>query len=292
MPARIPTIAPTRAPRPAEPTAQPTSAPRPMQTRSAVRRMPPAPAGSNEDEEAACIGGARLADLTPALVTLRLRQLPRFLASSLRSRGGRAAPPPRAWKRRQRRRDLGGPAPARRAVRARRPEPARLPARARRRACRLRGRGRLARPLPRPRDAPGRPLLRRHRLAPRGRAATRARALADRDRAAVPRGGPRQPGRRRVRARERGALAAPGRPGDVPPRVPRRRRSAPAGAPLARAPPGSADADGRAASVGGRDPVRGARRDAVSEARRLRRPQRGLRRSLRRPRASSRGEAR
>src|SRR5581483_11570989 len=249
MPARIPTIAPTRAPRPAEPTAQPTSAPRPMQTRSAVRRMPPAPAGSNEDGEAACIGGARLAALTPALVTLRLRQLPRFLASSLRSRGGRAAPPPRARKRRQRRRDLGGPAPARRAFR-------------------LRGRGRLARPLPRARDAFSRPLLRRHHLAPRGRAATRARALADRDRAAVPRGRPRQPGRRRVRARERGALAGPGRPGDVPPRVPRRRRSAPAGAALTRAPPGSADADGRAASVGGRDPVRGARRDAVSEARR------------------------
>src|SRR5581483_8063800 len=172
MPARIPTIAPTRAPRPAEPTAQPTSAPRPMQTRSAVRRMPPAPAGSNEDGEAACIGGARLADLTPALVTLCLRQLPRFLASSLRSRRGRAAPPPRARKRRQRRCDLGGAAPARRAVRARRPEPARLPARARRRAGRLRGRGRLARPVPRPWDAPGRPLLRRPRLAPRGRSPT------------------------------------------------------------------------------------------------------------------------
>jgi len=56
-----------------------------MQTRSAARRTPPAPAGSNEEGEAACISGARIPEVTPELVTHRfpfsLRFGPDFVAA-------------------------------------------------------------------------------------------------------------------------------------------------------------------------------------------------------------------
>src|SRR5437763_5534663 len=84
MPARMPTTAPTRAPIPAAPAAQPTRTPRPMQRRSAASRTPPAPAGSNEDGEAACISRASVPKETGELVTGGLRQMMRFPAQFVR----------------------------------------------------------------------------------------------------------------------------------------------------------------------------------------------------------------
>src|SRR5205809_4408275 len=85
MPARIPRIAPTRAPIPAAPAAQPIRTPMPMQSRSAARRTPPAPAGSNEDGEAACISRARIPEVIRKLVTLRSAVTTRFRRDFVRS---------------------------------------------------------------------------------------------------------------------------------------------------------------------------------------------------------------
>src|SRR6266496_3071683 len=84
MPARTPTNAPPRAPTPAAPAAQPTRTPIPMQTTSAARRTPPAPAGSKEDGEAACISTARVPESTRTLVTPRSRQMTMFCGQFVR----------------------------------------------------------------------------------------------------------------------------------------------------------------------------------------------------------------
>src|SRR4051795_5182779 len=77
----MPATAPIRTPIPIEPASQPISTPMPMQTRSAASNTPPAPAGSKEDGEAACMCGARLADCPAELVTRRLRRMPHFCPS-------------------------------------------------------------------------------------------------------------------------------------------------------------------------------------------------------------------
>src|SRR5689334_3466435 len=135
----MPRTAPTSAPIPAAPAAYPTSTPRPMQTRRAASRTPPAPAGSKEDGEAACICRASVPEEGAELVTRRLRQIthfsPQFVLPFLAgSAGGPPTPAPRPRERRQRRDDLGCPAAAHRALRARRAQPPRLSARAGRRA--------------------------------------------------------------------------------------------------------------------------------------------------------------
>src|SRR5258705_10010220 len=69
MPPRIPTTAPSRTPMPAEPASHPTSSPAPMQSARTARSRPPAPAGSNDEGEAACIGATRITDGGASLVT-------------------------------------------------------------------------------------------------------------------------------------------------------------------------------------------------------------------------------
>src|ERR1051325_2658800 len=99
MPARIPMIAPTRAPMPAEPAAQPMSTPRPMQRTSAARSTPPAPAGSKEEGEVACIG--------EEIVTANSLQKTRFQRSLYNPGHGPSEHPLRPRQRRQRRLHLG-----------------------------------------------------------------------------------------------------------------------------------------------------------------------------------------
>src|SRR5882762_8775912 len=80
----MPTTAPIRTPIPAPPTHQPIRAPTPMHKTSTPRRRPPAPAGSNEDGEAACICRARIPEVRGELVTHRspagMRFPPYFVA--------------------------------------------------------------------------------------------------------------------------------------------------------------------------------------------------------------------
>ena len=183
--------------------------------------------------------------------------------------------------------------PLGRAVRDRGAEPARLPARTGRRPRRLRGGGGLARAIPRTGHASRRALVRwRHRAARRG-ANPGASPFAHGDRAAGVRGRARDPGCRRVRRANRGALdERPARPRRVPARLPLPRRFVdPARELHAGAPPGRAHPDGGTAAVRGGDPVRRARTRAVPEARRVRRAQRGVRGGLRRARGAARRRA-
>src|SRR5256885_7029023 len=69
MPRRIPATAPMSTPIPIEPAAHPMSTPAPTQTARTARSRPPAPAGSNDDGEAACICAARITDAGGSLVT-------------------------------------------------------------------------------------------------------------------------------------------------------------------------------------------------------------------------------
>ena len=193
--------------------------------------------------------------------------------------------------------DVGGAAPARRALRARRRSNVRASRRTRPSTASTSSRTPRSSPdLLEPGDH-----LVGHSyggvdLAARSGGAARALALADRDRAACHARRARRPGRRRLRrgGSELYASARDRRPGGVPSQLPRGRRlrvrpslPAPAGA---RA--GRASADGRARPVGGGDPARRARRGAVPEARRLRAPPPGVRRDLRRPRARAACRAR
>src|SRR5258705_3768110 len=136
--------APISAPIPGEPAAQPTSNPAPMQATRTASNRPPAPAGLRDDGEAACVSRASVPEVTGELVTRRLRQTTRFRGEFVRLAECPREPParpPRARERRERRRHLGGATAACRAVRARRAEPAWLPAGPRRGRGRLRGRG-------------------------------------------------------------------------------------------------------------------------------------------------------
>src|SRR3954468_1003476 len=69
MPPRIPATAPMSTPIPIEPAAHPMSTPTPTQSARTARSRPPAPAGSNDDGEAACICAARITDADRSLVT-------------------------------------------------------------------------------------------------------------------------------------------------------------------------------------------------------------------------------
>ena len=194
------------------PAAQPMRTPTPMQT------------SEDAEQKSACAGriergrrgglhqpGENTRGDRRACNTPRCLRACGFRLTSCRSLGYPDRPSsraPRPRQRRQRRGHLGGSATARRALRARRPEPARLPARAGRRPRRLRGRGRVARAVRRAGHASRRAFVRRRDRALRGGALRRPHSLADRDRAARVRGRARQSGGRRVRRRRRRALGA------------------------------------------------------------------------------------
>jgi len=61
------TAAPMSTPIPGEPAAQPIRTPTPMQRTRTLRSRPPAPAGSKDDGEAACISAARIPEVAPSL---------------------------------------------------------------------------------------------------------------------------------------------------------------------------------------------------------------------------------
>ena len=199
----------------------------------------------------------------------------------------------RARQRRRRSRDLDGPASARRRVRARR-----------RRAARdsrpnppvervdFEADAQLVEQAARAGRPPRRTLLRRRRRAARGGAPPGGDRVAHRHRAAGDTGGRGNPGRRRLRRGRPAAVCVglDGRPGHLPAPLPARGRLGvrPAAATAARARAGRPRARRGARPVGGGRPAGRARRRAVPQARRLRRPPSRVRRDLRRPRARAR----
>ena len=185
----------------------------PMQATSTARRTPPAPAALNCVDVVPCIRGENSSVEGAREPVLCDTPIPHEKPTS---------PLARSRFRRQRGPDLERPETARRALRDRGAEQARVPAGTGRRTCRLRGRGRLARAVPRAWHAPRRALVRRRVLALSGGSPTRAAPVADRDRAAGVRDRARHSRGGRVHGADRGALEErPTRSGGVPARLPR-----------------------------------------------------------------------